>query len=180
MIRSGHSRIRRIAVRKAVLETSRGWLTAGPFRFRAALGKGGIHVAKREGDGRTPAGRFRLDRLWLRPDQAPAKASGLRIRLTRKTDLWCDDKRHRLYNQPTSAPFSSSHENMWRDDQLYDAVIEIGWNMRPAIKGRGSAIFLHLAREGYEPTAGCVALARSDMAKLLPRLARDCRIHILR
>jgi L,D-peptidoglycan transpeptidase YkuD (ErfK/YbiS/YcfS/YnhG family) len=156
----------------------RGRLTCGPLTLPCALGRGGIRASKREGDGATPAGRFRLRRLWLRPDGGFARDCRLPWRLTRPHDGWCDDARHRRYNRPVALPFAASHERMWRDDGLYDAVIEIGWNDRPAIRGRGSAIFLHLARPGYTPTEGCVAVSRRDMRKLLPLMGPNTRIAI--
>jgi L,D-peptidoglycan transpeptidase YkuD (ErfK/YbiS/YcfS/YnhG family) len=97
---------------------------------------------------------------------------------TRVTDGWCDALKHRRYNRPVPLPFSDSHERMWRDDHLYDRVVEIGWNDRPVIRGRGSAIFLHLARPGYTPTEGCVAVSRADMMKLLPLIGPQTRIDI--
>jgi len=155
-----------------------GWLEAGSFRFRCALGKGGVSRRKREGDGATPAGVFALRQVWLRPDARHSRLPQLPYRWTRPNDGWCDASGHRRYNRPVRLPFAPSHERMWRDDHLYDEVIEIGWNDRPAIPGRGSAIFLHLARPGYAPTEGCVALARKDMRKLLPLISPRTRLHI--
>ncbi len=103
---------------------------------------------------------------------------GAAARLTRPDDGWCDDSRHRRYNRPVPLPFAASHERMWRDDSLYDAVIEIGWNDRPAIRGRGSAIFFHLARPGFTPTEGCVAVDRAAMRRLLPLIGPRTRIWI--
>jgi L,D-peptidoglycan transpeptidase YkuD (ErfK/YbiS/YcfS/YnhG family) len=143
-----------------------------------ALGRGGVGAFKREGDGATPRGRFALRRIWLRPDRRPPPTSGLPSCLTETHDGWCDDPRHPRYNRPVRLPFAAGHERMWRDDGIYDVVIEIGWNDRPAIRGRGSAIFLHLARPGYTPTEGCVAVSRRDMARLLPRLGPHTRIDI--
>jgi L,D-peptidoglycan transpeptidase YkuD (ErfK/YbiS/YcfS/YnhG family) len=100
------------------------------------------------------------------------------MRRTRPDDGWCDDPQHRRYNRNVRLPFAASHERMWRDDELYDIVIEIGWNDRPAIRGRGSAVFAHLARPGYTPTEGCVALSRRDMVRLLPRIGPETRMDI--
>ncbi|MGL4243810.1 MAG: L,D-transpeptidase family protein [Beijerinckiaceae bacterium] len=142
-----------------------------------ALGKGGVSAFKREGDGASPRGRFPLRRVWLRHGAA-GRLPRLPFRRTSAGDGWCDDPRHPRYNRPVALPFAASHEKMWRDDHLYDIVVEIGWNDRPAIRGRGSAIFMHLARPGYTPTEGCVALSRRDMLRLLPRLTSRTRIDI--
>ncbi len=160
------------------LNRRQGLLRAGGLTFRCALGRGGVSHAKREGDGATPAGRFRLRRLWLRPDSKLPRLSALPLRLTRPDDGWCDDSGHHRYNRPVPLPFPASHERMWRDDSLYDAVIEIGWNDRPAIRGRGSAIFFHLARPGFTPTEGCVAVDRKAMRRLLPLIGPRTRIVI--
>ena len=166
-----------IYVRSRPGDRRRGRLLAGALRMPCALGRGGVSHRKREGDGATPAGRFALRLIWLRPGFG-WRAARLPIRLTRPDDGWCDDPGHRRYNRPVRLPFAAGHERMWRGDSLYDAVVEIGWNDYPAVRGRGSAIFLHLARPGFSPTEGCVAVARRDMRKLLPLLGPRTRIDI--
>lgn len=167
-----------ISVRQSPGQRSRGLLRFRGHCFPCALGKGGISARKREGDGATPRGRFPLRRVWLRPDGRLRRAGGLSVHLTAPGDGWCDDPRHHRYNRPVRLPFEASHERMWRDDHLYDIVIEIGWNDAPAIKGRGSAIFMHVARPGYAATEGCVALTRRHLLQLLPHLDSTTRIDI--
>jgi L,D-peptidoglycan transpeptidase YkuD (ErfK/YbiS/YcfS/YnhG family) len=167
-----------IVVRRRPGNPAQGLLSFEGWTCLCALGRSGVSARKREGDGASPRGRFPLRRLWLRPGAGLRRATSLPLRITRLSDGWCDDVRHRSYNRPVHLPFPSSHEKMWRDDGVYDGVVEIGWNDRPAVKGRGSAIFMHLARPGHTPTEGCVALARRDMARLLPRLSRRVRIDI--
>lgn len=147
---------------------------AGGAVFPCAIGRAGITHAKREGDGATPAGRWRLSSFYLRrPAPVP-----LRWRLTRRDDVWCDDARSFLYNRPLRAPLRQSHEEMWRNDRLYDVVGVMDYNIVPRVRGRGSAIFFHLATEDLGPTAGCVALRARDMRRLLPRLARGVEIRV--
>jgi len=172
-----------IRVMTSPRDRRRGWLIAGGLHAPCALGRGGVSRGKREGDGATPAGDFALRRLWLRPGSGFAIPRGFPSRRIRPDDGWCDDPGHRRYNRPVRLPFPASCERMWREDALYDAVIEIGWNDRPAIRGRGSAIFLHLARpsptgRGFAPTEGCVAIARRDMARLLRIITRGSRLRI--
>jgi L,D-peptidoglycan transpeptidase YkuD (ErfK/YbiS/YcfS/YnhG family) len=155
-----------------------GRLTAGNLRLRCALGKGGITTRKREGDGSTPVGTFALRKLWFRVDRGIRPVCGLPMQATRRSDGWCDASVHRRYNRSVTLPLGASHERLWRDDHVYDVVIEIGWNDRPAVPGRGSAIFFHLARPGYTPTEGCVAVSARDMRKLLPRIGPRTRIDI--
>lgn len=166
--------------RKLVVSAGRdkrqGWLVAGKMRLRCALGKGGIRSDKREGDGATPRGSFRLRRLWFRDDGRLRPLTRLPMQRIRAEDGWCDAAQHPRYNRPVTLPFPASHERMRRDDALYDLVIEIGWNDRPAIKGRGSAIFMHIARPGYTPTEGCVALAAPHLRRLLSRIGPHTRL----
>jgi L,D-peptidoglycan transpeptidase YkuD (ErfK/YbiS/YcfS/YnhG family) len=156
----------------------RGRVSVGNLRFTCALGKGGTKRTKREGDGATPVGTYRLRSLWYRSDRIERPQTSLLIRATKQSDGWCDSSNHRRYNRPVSLPFNFSHELMWREDHLYDVVVEIGWNDRPAKPGRGSAIFMHLARPRYLPTEGCIALSKADMNKLLPRIGPKTRIII--
>jgi L,D-peptidoglycan transpeptidase YkuD (ErfK/YbiS/YcfS/YnhG family) len=159
--------LKRIAVRAAAGTRTRGWLTAGPLAIPVALGRGGILANKREGDGATPRGRFRLVRLWWRADRGTRPRTSLPARAIARDDAWCEDPADRRYNRPIKA---SSGDHLWRDDHLYDLMIELDHNTRPRISGRGSAVFIHLARPGFAPTAGCVALTQGRLRRLLARL----------
>lgn len=139
--------------------------------FRCALGRGGIREDKREGDGASPVGRFPLRRVLYRADRMAAPVTGLPVAPIAADDGWCDAPADPAYNQPVKLPFAASHEEMWRADGLYDVVVVIGHNDDPIVPGEGSAVFMHVAKPDYEPTAGCVALALSDLLALL----RDCR-----
>ncbi|TNE59725.1 MAG: hypothetical protein EP340_01865 [Alphaproteobacteria bacterium] len=147
----------------------KGTLTAFGKAYRCALGPGGIVPAdeKREGDGAAPAGRYPLRRLLYRPDQRAAPETGLPSTPLQPTDLWCDAPEHPSYNQLVTAPFEASHEKLWRDDALYNLIVVLGINDDPAVPGKGSAIFLHVARENYGPTEGCIAVAESDLLEIL-------------
>jgi len=153
-------------------------LAAGSVRLRVAIGRSGVRADKREGDGASPAGRFALGGLWLRGPRRLVAGCGLKTGMTRRDDVWCDDPSHRLYNQAAKAPLKASHEEMWRPDALYDIVIDIRANRAPIRKWRGSAIFLHLSRPGLLATAGCVAIRREDIRKLLPLIGPGTRIEI--
>ena len=156
----------------------RGLLRAGHRVVPVALGRAGIKAGKREGDGTTPRGRFRLRRLWWRADRTPRPRTLLPSRPIRSDDGWCEDPSDRRYNRPIKLPPSSMGDRLWRQDGLYDLVIELDHNTRPRMAHRGSAVFIHVARDSLLPTAGCVALNVSDLSKLLGRLARNARIEI--
>lgn len=148
-----------------------GQLDLGGRTVRAALGKGGITEAsaKREGDGATPLGRYALRRVLYRADRVDAPRTALPFRPIRPDDGWCDDPGDPAYNRPVRKPYPASHEDMWRDDGLYDIVLVLGHNDDPPVPGAGSAIFLHCKRGDYEPTQGCIALDPSDVLDLLAR-----------
>jgi L,D-peptidoglycan transpeptidase YkuD (ErfK/YbiS/YcfS/YnhG family) len=158
--------VERIVVRTAAGTRTRGWLTCGPLAIRVALGRGGILANKRESDGGTPRGRFRLMRLWYRDDRGGRPRTLLPARPIRPDDAWCEDPADRRYNRPIKA----SGDHLWRDDALYDLLIEIDHNTRPRIAGRGSAVFIHVARPGFAPTAGCVALEKGQLRQLLAQV----------
>ena len=168
----------RVSVRARPGRPTEGWLVAGPLRFPVALGRGGIRADKREGDGATPRGRFRPLRLWWRADRGPRPPSTLPIKRIGPHDGWCEDPRDRRYNRPTPVPPGAAGDRLWREDGLYDLILEIDHNTRPRIAGRGSAVFIHVARPGMLPTAGCVALRPDALRRVLPRIGRETRIVI--
>jgi L,D-peptidoglycan transpeptidase YkuD (ErfK/YbiS/YcfS/YnhG family) len=165
-------------IRPAAGAPCRGWLTAGGQTIPVALGRGGIIANKREGDGGTPKGTFRPRRLWWRADRHPRPHTFLPIRAIRPEDTWCEDPDSRHYNQPVRLDRDQGGDRLKRDDHLYDFIIEIDHNSRPRVAGRGSAVFLHLARENFSPTAGCVSMTKSAMLRLLRRLGPRTRIVI--
>lgn len=160
-------------------ERSRGILRFEDGEYPCALGRGGVQTAKREGDGVTPVGAFLLRQVFYRPDRLSLPASGLPIRALTRDDGWCDDPAHSDYNRLVKLPFEASHENMWREDNLYDVVVVIGHNDDPPRSGFGSAIFVHCATADYGPTLGCVALARETLIGLLPRLTPGLALRIM-
>jgi L,D-peptidoglycan transpeptidase YkuD (ErfK/YbiS/YcfS/YnhG family) len=135
--------------------------------FRAALGRGGIRADKREGDGATPAGLLPLRRVLYRADRGAAPVCAVPVEPIARDDGWCDDPARAEYNRAVRLPFAGSHEGLWRSDRLYDVIGVLGWNDAPVERGRGSAIFLHVASADYAPTEGCVALAPADVRALL-------------
>ena len=173
-----HSTSPRLRVRARPGRRTQGWLTAGPLSFPVALGRGGIRANKREGDGGTPRGEFRPVRLWWRADLHPRPQTGLPTRRITGDLAWCEDPRDRRYNQPLRRATDTPGDRLWRKDDLYDFIIEIDHNTRPRVAGRGSAVFIHIARPGLRPTAGCVAMSISRMRWLLERVGLRTRIDI--
>lgn len=144
-----------------------GVLQLGGQRVRAAIGRGGVRTDKREGDGATPAGILVLRGVLYRADRGPPPRATVPVAPIAPGDGWCDDPSHRDYNRAVVLPHPGRHEALWREDAVYDVVGVLGWNDAPVERGRGSAIFLHVARSDYAPTEGCVALAAADLRAML-------------
>jgi L,D-peptidoglycan transpeptidase YkuD (ErfK/YbiS/YcfS/YnhG family) len=156
--------ITHLHVRAINPSSSRGVLVIGGLHFACLLGKNGRTHRKREGDGKSPVGRWKLGQLYYRSDKM-GHVKGARS--LKPGDGWCDATGHGRYNRPVSLPFAASHEGMWRKDEAYDLVCLTDHNQRPRIQGLGSAIFFHLWREGASGTEGCIALAEADFRKVL-------------
>jgi len=137
-------------------------------RMRCALGRGGLRNNKREGDGATPIGHHKLGRVFYRPDRCDhPPATGLTTHTITPDLGWCDDPEHADYNRLITLPHSAHHETLWRDDHVYDVIVEILYNINPIKAGLGSAIFMHVAKPDYSPTEGCIALKYEDLLSLL-------------
>jgi len=143
-----------------------------------AIGRGGIGAKSGEGDGVTPVGVFPIRRVLYRPDRVAAPRTNLPVEAIAEDDGWCDAPGDSAYNQPVKLPYPASHERMWRDDHLYDVVVVLGFNDAPVMPGKGSAIFLHVARPDCGPTEGCVALALNDLLAAVEKLAPGDTIRI--
>jgi L,D-peptidoglycan transpeptidase YkuD (ErfK/YbiS/YcfS/YnhG family) len=156
-----------VRVHRSPVDHRRGHLVAGNLTIPCAIGRSGTTHRKREGDGASPVGRFPLLQAFYRPDHGPRPRTRLPLARIEPGHGWCDDPGDRRYNTLVPLPCPSSHEAMWREDHLYDVVVDIAWNRGPIQRGRGSAIFLHLARPDYAPTEGCVALKEADLRAAL-------------
>jgi L,D-peptidoglycan transpeptidase YkuD (ErfK/YbiS/YcfS/YnhG family) len=146
--------------------------------YRCALGRTGVRVDKREGDGATPAGRFPLRRVLYRRDRLSTPTTLLPVAPLTPEDGWCDDTADPQYNRPVRLPYAGRHEELWRADTLYDVIVVVGHNDAPVIAGMGSAIFMHVASADYRPTQGCVALARQDLLDILASAGPDIALEI--
>ncbi|MBV9249484.1 MAG: L,D-transpeptidase family protein [Acetobacteraceae bacterium] len=144
-----------------------GRLTLQGQVFRCALGRARVSAHKQEGDGATPAGLLPLRRVLYRADKLPPPVCVVPLEPIAENDGWCDDPADRQYNKPVRLPYDASCEELWRQDGLYDVLGVLGWNDAPVVKGRGSAVFLHVARPDYAPTEGCIALALGDLRRVL-------------
>ena len=170
-----------IKIIKAIAERSnhtQGRLIAGDLDVTCAFGRSGLTDKKEEGDGATPLGKWPLRQLFHRPDHPAPPGTGLPVIAITPESGWCDDPGHESYNQLVELPFAASHEQLWRDDELYNLMIPLGYNDDVIVAGKGSAIFFHLARNNYPPTEGCVAITEEHMRALLPRLSPETIMQI--
>jgi L,D-peptidoglycan transpeptidase YkuD (ErfK/YbiS/YcfS/YnhG family) len=156
----------------------RGTLSVGLFRVPCALGYSGIRADKREGDGATPRGRFALRRVLYNPSRGPRPQTRLPVGRIARDDGWCDAPRDRNYNRAVRHPYPASAERLWRKDCLYDLIVVLGHNDWPRVRGRGSAVFLHIAHDDFRPTQGCIAVRAPDLRRIIARLSRRAQVVI--
>jgi L,D-peptidoglycan transpeptidase YkuD (ErfK/YbiS/YcfS/YnhG family) len=176
----GVRRVRPIIVRRAPGYPSQARVQLSHGVRRAAIGRASVRPMKREGDGGTPLGRFPIRLVLYRTDRVSRPRVPLPVRAIRADDAWCDDPDDRNYNRLIRLSSKRNVESLMRDDPLYDYVLVLGYNDRPRIKGRGSAIFVHLARRRYTPTEGCIAFSRVDFSAVLAEIRRGSCFLVLR
>ena len=148
---------------KDIVLTKRGLRFQGRY-YPCSIGRGGVSDRKREGDGATPSGSHEIVGLLYRPDRLAAPTDWARP--IGPSDLWSDDPTDQDYNMMVRTPYSGRHERLMRADPLYDLIILTNWNWPYAVKGRGSAIFLHQWRRPHYPTEGCIGVSRTDLRRI--------------
>ncbi len=161
------------------LQVSNNLLRWNGKTYRCAIGKGGFSADKKEGDGCTPLGVFALRECWYRADRLEAPQTKLPLRIITPEDGWCDDPSHPDYNRHVRLPFAASHENLHREDPVYDLIIPLGYNDNPIAPGEGSAIFMHIAKPDYSGTEGCIALNLPDLLEILRDVSQNTMIRIM-
>ena len=168
-----------LTVRTKPGEKSKGFLLAANRILPCALGRSGVGTKRGEGDGITPRGDFYLHEMRVRADRISLRAASFSLQPIAQNDGWCDEPGDRNYNKPVQLPYPASHENLYRDDHLYDVVLVMDHNISQHMGVGGSAIFFHLAHADYRPTEGCVAISRADMLWLLPRIGPETIMKIV-
>jgi len=148
------------------------------FRFRCALGKAGIGKKKKEGDNITPIGLYKIVKIYYRKDRIKKISSKFELIKITKNIGWCDDPNSKKYNQIINLPTKYGYEKLYRKDNIYDLILVLNYNMNPAIKNKGSAIFIHIANKKYQPTQGCIALKKDNLLKLISKINKNIKIKI--
>jgi len=155
-----------------------GYLKYKNLKYRCALGKAGVNKKIKEGDGITPRGIFKITKIYYRVDKIKSVKTKLKkIKITKNMG-WCDDPNSRFYNQQVKLPSKFSHEKLYRNDDLYDLVAVLNYNTNPIIKNKGSAIFLHIAKNSYKKTEGCIALKKEHLINILMKIKKNTKIKI--
>lgn len=156
-----------------------GYLKYKDLKFKCALGKSGIGKKKIEGDNITPKGIFGIVKIYYRSDRVKKISSKFRlIKITKKMG-WCDDPNSKKYNRLINLPTNCKYEKLYRKDNVYDLVIVLDYNIKPTIKNKGSAIFIHVARQNYKKTAGCIALKKSNLILLIKKIKKETKVRII-
>ena len=149
------------------------------LKFKCAIGKAGIRKKKKEGDNITPKGIYKIIKIYYRDDRIKKISSKFKlIKITKKMG-WCDDPKSKKYNQLIKLPKKYSHEKLYKKNNTYDLLLVLDYNMKPIVKNKGSAIFIHVAKRNYKPTAGCIALKKKDLMHLLSVIKKDNKIKII-
>jgi L,D-peptidoglycan transpeptidase YkuD (ErfK/YbiS/YcfS/YnhG family) len=156
-----------IIVQTKSFTATTGSLIAGGQRYDCTLGRTGVTIDKNEGDGKTPIGTYPLRRILYRADRLEKPETNLPVDILTPETGWCEDPTHPDYNLQVTLPHPAACDHMTRDDNLYDIVVILGQNDDPVVPGKGSAIFMHLAREDFTPTAGCVGLKKEDLLQVI-------------
>ena len=148
------------------------------LKFRCALGKAGIKKKKKEGDNVTPKGIFKITSMYYRHDRIKNIITAIKKIKIKKNMGWCDDPNSIHYNKQIKLPSKFSHEKLYRKDNLYDLFLVLNYNTNPVIKNKGSAIFLHITKDSYKNTKGCIALKREDLIQLVSKIKKNTKIKI--
>ena len=148
------------------------------YKLKCAIGKSGIISSKKEGDLATPKGTFELGTFYYRKDNNKPLKCKIKKKIIKKKMGWCDDSRSKKYNKEINFPFKYRAEKLYRKDNIYDLCMNIKYNFWPVVKGKGSAIFLHIADRKYKPTKGCIGLSKKDFLKILPLISKKTKIRI--
>ena len=155
-----------------------GYLKYKDIKFKCALGKSGIGKKKIEGDNITPKGTFKIIKIYYRKDRITKINSAFKLIEVKKNMGWCDDPKSKKYNQLIKLPSKYRHEKLFRNDRIYDLILVLDYNMNPVIKNKGSAIFIHIAKNNYYKTEGCIALKKKNLIEIVSKIKRDTKIII--
>jgi len=161
-----------------IIVKKRGYLKYKKFKYRCALGKAGVNKKIKEGDNITPKGIFKITKIYYRADKIKSIKTNIKKIKIKKNMGWCDDPVSRFYNQQIKLPSKYSHEKLYRNDDLYDLIAVLNYNTNPIIKNKGSAIFMHITKNSYKKTEGCIALKKEHLINIMVQIKKNTKIKI--
>jgi L,D-peptidoglycan transpeptidase YkuD (ErfK/YbiS/YcfS/YnhG family) len=155
-----------------------GYLKYKDLKFRCALGKAGIGKKKKEGDNTTPKGTYKIVNIYYRADRIKKITSKYKLIEITKNMGWCDDPKSKKYNRLIFLPCQYTHEKLYRKDNIYDLILVLNYNLRPVIKNKGSAIFIHVSKKNYKKTKGCISIRKNDLIFLTQIINKNTKVFI--
>ena len=156
---------------------NKNYLTYNKLKVKCAIGKKGIGIKKKEGDLITPTGQFKIKYILYRKERVKILTKLKKI-IIKKNMGWCDDPKSSDYNKLVKLPFAYRHEKLFRKDNIYDIILVLNYNMSPVKKNKGSAIFIHVAKNNFKKTEGCVAIKKINLIKLLNIIRPNTKVKI--
>ena len=154
-------------------------LSYGNYKVKCAVGKRGIGIKLKEGDLITPKGIYKITKIFIRKDRIKNLRTKIKTFPIKKNMGWCNDPNSKSYNRLIKYPFNSTFEKLFRKDNIYDVVVVLNYNMKPIVRNKGSAIFLHISKKNYSPTEGCIAINKPHIKKLLTLISRNTKVKIV-
>ena len=156
---------------------NKNYLTYNKLKVKCAIGKKGIGFKKKEGDLITPKGQFKIKYILYRKDRVKI-SSKLQKKVIRKNMVWCDDPKSSHYNKLVKLPFDYNHEKLYKNENIYDIILVLNYNMNPVKKNKGSAIFIHIAKDKFKKTEGCVAIKKANLIRLIKEINPSTKVKI--
>ena len=157
---------------------NKNYLTYNKFKVKCAIGKRGIGNKRKEGDLITPKGQYKIKYILYRKDRVKISTS-LKKKVIKKNMVWCDDPKSSHYNKLVKLPFAYSHEKLYKKENTYDIILVLNYNMSPVIKNKGSAIFIHVAKNNFKKTEGCVAIRKFELFKIVKEITTNTKVKIV-
>ena len=160
------------------IKINKNYLTFKDYKAKCALGKRGIGIKRKEGDLITPKGRYKIRLILYRKDRLNKIQTKLKKVIIKKNMGWCDDPLSKNYNKLIKLPSRYSYEKLYKKENLYDIILVLNYNINPTIRGKGSAIFIHVAKKNYKKTEGCIALKKKHLLKIIKELKKNTKVMI--
>ena len=154
-------------------------LTFNNYKAKCAIGKRGIGLKRKEGDLITPKGKYKIKYILYRKDRVKNIQSKIKKVSIKKNMGWCDDPKSKNYNKLVKSPYAYSYEKLYKKENTYDIILVLNYNMNPVKRNKGSAIFIHVAKNNFKPTKGCVALKKKELLKIIKDLKSNTEIRII-